>query len=69
MYLRAVITTKGYAYAHINTILLLTGIIAVLVVLPWYTGGAVEDGTLTEERINQSVRRILKMKKQIRNNR
>jgi hypothetical protein len=25
---------------------------------------AVEDGTLTEERINQSVRRILKLKKQ-----
>ncbi len=30
---------------------------------------AVEDGTLTEERINQSVRRILKMKKQIKDNR
>lgn len=27
---------------------------------------AVEDGTLTEERINQSVRRILKLKKQLR---
>ena len=26
---------------------------------------AVEDGTLTEERINQSVRRILRLKKQI----
>jgi len=28
--------------------------------------GAVEDGVLTEERINQSVRRILRLKKQIR---
>lgn len=28
---------------------------------------AVEDGTLTEQRIDQSVRRILKLKKQIRN--
>ena len=54
---------------HTSTlILLLTGIIAVLVALSWYTGGAVVNGTLTEERINQSVRRILKMKKQIRNN-
>ena len=26
---------------------------------------AVEDGTITEERINQSVRRILKLKKQL----
>ena len=29
---------------------------------------AVEDGRLSEERINQSVRRVLRMKKQIRNN-
>ncbi len=28
--------------------------------------GAVEDGVLTEERINQSVRRILRLKKQTR---